>query len=65
LVGLPGGAIGYIYASFQKSVYTATFTYALDDEKSSGGMSGAIGLASSLGLDMGGGGAGGAFGDAN
>jgi hypothetical protein len=64
LVGLLGGAIGYIYASFQKPVYTATFTYALDDEKSGGGMSGALGLASSLGLDMGGG-AGGAFGDAN
>jgi hypothetical protein len=64
LIGLLGGAIGYIYAWFQKPVYTATFTYALDDEKSGGGMSGALGLASSLGLDMGGG-AGGAFGDAN
>jgi len=64
LIGLLGGVIGFVYASFQKPVYTATFTYALDDEKSGGGMSGALGLASSLGLDMGGG-AGGAFGDAN
>jgi uncharacterized protein involved in exopolysaccharide biosynthesis len=64
LVGLLGGVIGFIYALFQKPVYTATFTYALDDEKSGGGMSDALGLASSLGLDMGGG-AGGAFGDAN
>ena len=65
LAGILGGAIGFYYAWTQKPVYTATTTYALDDEKSGGGMSGALGLASSLGIDLGGGSAGGAFGAAN
>jgi len=64
LIGLLGCAIGFAYANFQKPIYTATFTYALDDEKSGAGMSGALGLASSLGFDMGIS-AGSAFGGAN
>jgi uncharacterized protein involved in exopolysaccharide biosynthesis len=64
IAGLLGGAIGFTYAYFQKPTYTATLTFALDDEKSGGGLSGAMGLASSLGIDLGTS-AGGAFNGAN
>lgn len=62
--GILGGAIGYLYASRQKPIYTATLSFALEDEKSGGGLSGAMGLASSLGIDLGTS-AGGAFSGAN
>ncbi len=65
LAGILGGAIGVGYAYLQKPVYTATLTYALEDEKSGGGLSGAMGLASSLGFDLGGGSGGGAFAGSN
>lgn len=65
LAGIFGGAIGVGYAFLQKPVYTATLTYAVEDEKSGGGISGAMGLASSLGFDLGGGGGGGAFAGSN
>ncbi len=66
LFSLIGGIIGYTYAYLQKTTYTATLTFALEDEKASGGgMSSALGLASSLGIDVGGGNAGGAFSSAN
>lgn len=65
LVGIIGCAFGFSYALFQKPMYTATLTFALEDEKSGGnGLSGALGLASSLGFDLGSG-AGGAFSGAN
>jgi uncharacterized protein involved in exopolysaccharide biosynthesis len=64
LAGILGGAIGYVYAFLKKPTYTATLTFALEDEKSGGGLSGAIGLASSLGFDLGAS-AGGAFSGAN
>ncbi|MEI8129446.1 MAG: Wzz/FepE/Etk N-terminal domain-containing protein [bacterium] len=64
LFGLLGGAIGYYYAFIQKPVYTATLSFALEDEKSGGGLLGAMGLASSLGIDLGTS-AGGAFNGAN
>lgn len=61
LAGLIGGIIGGLYAQFQKPTYTASITFALEDEKGGGsGLSGALGLASSLGFDLGGS-AGGAF----
>jgi uncharacterized protein involved in exopolysaccharide biosynthesis len=60
-----GGAIGVGYAFFTKPEYTATLSFALEDEKSGGGgLGGALGLASSLGIDFGSG-AGGAFSGAN
>jgi len=65
LAGILGGAIGVVYAYLQKPIYTAALTYALEDEKSGGGLSGAMGLASSLGFDLGGGGGGGAFAGSN
>ncbi len=53
-----GAVIGFTYASFQKPVYSATTTFVLEEDKGGGGLSGAMGLASSFGLDLGGGGGG-------
>jgi hypothetical protein len=65
LAGLLGATIGFVYAYFQKTTYSATLSFALEDEKSGGGgLSGALGLASSLGIDLGTS-AGGAFSGAN
>ncbi len=65
LVGLLGATISFTYAFFQKPIYTATLSFALEDDKATGGgLSGALGLASSLGIDMGTS-AGGAFSGAN
>ena len=52
-----GGIIGFVYASFQKTTYLATTTFVLEEDKG-GGMGGAMGLASSFGFDLGGGGGG-------
>jgi len=61
-----GGIIGLANAFLQKPIYKAELTFAMEDEKSGGGgLSGALGLASSFGIDLGGGGAGGAFSGAN
>ena len=66
IISAIGGTIGLVYASFQKPIYKADLTFAMEDEKSGGGgLSGALGLASSFGIDLGGGGAGGAFSGAN
>jgi Chain length determinant protein len=64
LAGVVGAALGLGYSFMKKPVYTATLSFALEDEKSAGGISGALGLASSLGFDLGGSG-GGAFSGAN
>ena len=53
-----GAIIGFTYASFQKPAYSATTTFVLEEDKGGGGLSGAMGLASSFGLDLGGGGGG-------
>jgi uncharacterized protein involved in exopolysaccharide biosynthesis len=63
--GIIGGAIGVGYAFTKKATYTASLSFALEDEKQGGGgLSGALGLASSLGIDLGTS-AGGAFSGAN
>ncbi len=59
--GIIGGAIGFLYAYLKKPIYKAELSFALQDEKSGGGLSGALGLASQFGIDLGGGGAGGEF----
>ena len=59
-----GGILGFTYASFQKPSYKAALTFALEEEKSGGGLGSAMGLASSFGIDLGSG-AGGAFSGAN
>lgn len=58
LAGIIGGALGLTYAYKKKIIYTATLSFALEDEKSGGGLGGALGLASSFGLDLGGSGGG-------
>ncbi len=59
-----GAIIGFVYASFQKPNYLATTTFVLEEDKGGGGLGGAMGLASSFGFDLGGGG-GGLFTSAN
>lgn len=57
LAGIVGAALGLTYSFVKKPIYTATLSFALEDEKSGGGgLGGALGLASSLGLDLGSGG---------
>ncbi len=65
LAGIIGGLIGFTYAYFQKPIYKAVLTFAMEDEKSGGGgLGGALGLASQFGIDLGSSG-GGAFSGAN
>ena len=56
LAGIVGASLGLSYSFIKKPVYTATLSFALEDEKSGGGLGSALGLAGSLGLDLGGGG---------
>lgn len=56
LAGVIGAAVGLAYSFSKKPVYTATLSFALEDEKSGGGLGSALGLASSFGIDLGGGG---------
>ncbi len=57
LAGILGGSLGLAYSFSKKPVYTATLSFALEDDKS-GGVGGAFGLASSFGFDLGGSGGG-------
>ena len=59
-----GAALGLAYSFIKKPVYTATLTFALEDEKSGVGLGSALGLASQFGFDLGGS-AGGMFTGAN
>jgi hypothetical protein len=60
--GIFGGILGFTYAYFKKTIYKAELSFALEDDKSSGGgLGGALGLASQFGIDLGGTGGGGAF----
>jgi hypothetical protein len=62
LAGIVGAALGLAYSFSKKPIYTATLSFALEDEKGSGGgLGSALGLASSLGLDLGGSGGGSIF----
>lgn len=54
LAGIIGAALGLTYSFIKKPVYTASLSFAMEDEKSGGGLGSALGLASSLGLDLGG-----------
>jgi hypothetical protein len=58
LAGMIGAGIGLAYSFVKKPIYKATLSFALEDEKSGGGLGGALGLASSFGLDLGGSGGG-------
>jgi hypothetical protein len=61
LAGFIGACLGLAYSFIKKPMYTATLSFALEDEKSGGGLGSALGLASSFGLDLGGGGGGGSM----
>lgn len=63
VAGVLGGVLGFTYAYFQKPLYTATLTFALEDDKGSSG-GGLSGIASQFGFDLGSS-AGGAFSGAN
>jgi hypothetical protein len=54
--GLFGAIIGLTYSFIKKPIYTASLSFALEDQKSGGGLGGAMGLASSFGINLGGGG---------
>ena len=59
-----GGGVGFIYAWLTPPMYKAVVSFALEDDKPSGSLTGALGLATSLGIDLGTS-AGGAFSGAN
>ena len=63
IVGFIGALIGLTIALFEKPTYKAVLTFAMEEDKATmgGGLSGALGLASSFGIDLGGAGGGGAF----
>jgi hypothetical protein len=67
IVGFIGALIGLTIALFEKPTYKAILTFAMEEDKGGGGggLSGALGLASSFGIDLGGGGGGGAFAASN
>ncbi|WP_367773625.1 Wzz/FepE/Etk N-terminal domain-containing protein [Flavobacterium sp. WC2421] len=54
VAGIIGATLGLTYSFIKKPIYTATLSFALEDENSGGGLGGALGLASSFGLDLGG-----------
>jgi len=61
IAGIIGALIGLTIALLEKPSYKAILTFAMEEDKASmgGGLSGALGLASSIGIDLGGGGGGG------
>ena len=59
VAGLIGGALGLAYSYSKRPIYKAELSFALEDEKG-GGLGGAAGFASLVGIDIDGGG-GGAF----
>jgi|694.fasta_scaffold36402_2 hypothetical protein len=59
-IGLIGALIGLYFGIKAKPIYKAVLTFALEEEKGSG-LSGALGLANSFGIDLGGSSGGGAF----
>ena len=68
ITGFIGALIGLTIALFEKPTYKAVLTFAMEEDKGGGGgggLSGALGLASSFGIDLGGTGGGGAFAASN
>lgn len=64
VIGFIGALIGIVIAFVDKPTYKATLTFTMEEDKGGGGLSGAMGLASSLGIDLGGS-VGGAFSSTN
>ncbi len=62
LFGIVGATLGLTYSIIQKPIYKASLSFALEDEASGeGGLGGAVGLASSIGINLGGKSGGGVF----
>ena len=65
IAGIIGALIGLSISLFEEPTYKAVLTFAMEEDKGGGGgLSGALGLASSFGIDLGGSG-GGAFAASN
>ncbi|MCJ0741513.1 Wzz/FepE/Etk N-terminal domain-containing protein [Pedobacter montanisoli] len=58
VTGLIGGTLGLAYTFIKKPVYTASTTFVLESGDKAGGLSAYAGLASMVGIDLGGGGGG-------
>jgi hypothetical protein len=58
IAGVIGGILGLTFAIFKKPVYTAETTFVLEEGESGGGLGQYAGLASMVGIDLGGGGGG-------
>lgn len=58
---IAGVTLGYLYASYKKPKYVAVSTFALEDANGASGLGQMAGLASMVGIDIGGGGNGGVF----
>lgn len=56
--GILGGILGFAYAYTKKPIYTATTTFVLEEGEKGGGLGQYAGLASMVGIDLGGGGGG-------
>lgn len=66
LFGVISGVVGFVYAWKKKPIYSGNLTFVLEEDKSTvgNGLAGALGIAGSLGIDIGGAGSG-AFSGAN
>jgi len=58
LFGVIGGCLGFAYSFTKKPIYTATTTFVLEETDKGGGLGQYAGLASMVGVDLGGGGGG-------
>jgi uncharacterized protein involved in exopolysaccharide biosynthesis len=58
IAGIIGGILGFTYAYLKNPVYTAACTFVLEEGGASGGMGQYAGIASMVGIDIGGGGGG-------
>lgn len=54
VAGIIGALLGVAYSFVKKPIYVASLSFALEDDKSGGGLGSALGLVGSLGLDLGG-----------
>ncbi len=65
LLSTIGGVLGFVVAYRAQFKYTATLSFVVEDDKSSNGLSGALGLASQFGIDLGSGSGGTVFAGSN
>lgn len=54
LMTVAGSAIGYFYAKTKPTFFVASLSFVVEGDQKGGGLSGAMGLASQLGIDIGG-----------